>query len=296
METAMPANVLPHLSKLTPDGKITVAPKVKLAYIDRGSGPAIVLVPGWTFSKEVFEKQIGPLSRKYRVIAYDPRSQGDSSVSNEGNDYLTHAEDLAALLDALKVEQPILVGWSAGAHTCLGYVKQRGPSSIAAFISIDMPPKSLSFEKDAWVEGSLDEISAVHTLFLRDQRGHADFMRMYAETVLIQRNLLPEERDWIVSLSLKTPTLMAAQLFASCMFSDSTAQAVSVVRDKPTLFFLAQHWAEKALPFLKSLLPETKAVVFGGRMMFWEHPEAFNRVLDEFIQQNVPYGIPAEVN
>lgn len=285
---------LPHLSKLTPDGRIAVAPKVELAYIDRGSGPAVVFVPGWTFSKEIFEKQIAVLSKKYRVITYDPRSQGDSSYSVEGNDYLTHADDLAVLLEALSVTKPILVGWSAGAHTCLGYVKQHGVGAISAFISIDMPPRSLSFEKESWSEGSLDEISAVHTLYLRDARGHADFIKMYAENVLIQRTVTPEELNWIMSLSLKCPTLVAAQLFASAMFSDNTAPAIATVRARPTLYFIAQHWAEKALPYLKTVLPETKAVVFGGRMMFWEHPDAFNRVLDEFIANNVPVTVPQE--
>jgi pimeloyl-ACP methyl ester carboxylesterase len=284
----MPTTELPHLSKLTPDGRVAVAPKVKLAYVDRGSGQAIVFVPGWTFSKEIFEKQIAVLSQKYRVIAYDPRSQGDSSYSVEGNDYLTHADDLAVLLEALGVEKPILVGWSAGAHTCLGFIKHHGVEAISAFICVDMPPRSLSFEKDAWSEGSLDEISAVHTLYLRDARGHADFIKMYAENMLIQRSVTAEELNWIISLSLKCPTLVAAQLFASSMFSDNTAPAMAIVRAKPTLFFIAQHWAEKALPYLKTVLPETKAVVFGGRMMFWEHPDAFNRVVDEFIANNVP--------
>lgn len=283
----MPPTDLPHLSKLTPDGHIAVAPKVKLAYVDRGSGQAIVFVPGWTFTKDIFEKQIAALSNKYRVISYDPRSQGDSSFSMEGNDYLTHADDLAVLLGALGVTKPILVGWSAGTHTCLGYIKTHGVEAISSFISIDTPPRSLSYEKDAWNEGSLDEISAVQTLYLRDARGHADFIKKYTETVLVQRNVTPEELNWVISLSLKCPTLVAAQLFASSMFSDNTASAIATVRAVPTLFFIAQHWAEKALPYLKTVLPETKAVVFGGRMMFWEHHDAFNRVLDEFITNNV---------
>jgi pimeloyl-ACP methyl ester carboxylesterase len=98
------------------DGLLTVAHGIELAYLDRGSGPALVLVTGSTFAKEIFEKQIFDLSKKYRIITFDPRSQGGSSFTLEGNDYLTHAEDLAWVLEALEIKNPVLIGWSAGAH------------------------------------------------------------------------------------------------------------------------------------------------------------------------------------
>lgn len=78
------------------------------------------------------------------------------------------------------------------------------------------------------------------------------------------------------------------------MFSENTAPAIAAVRAKPTLYFIAQNWTEKALPYFKTVLPETKAVVLGGMMMFWEQPEAFNRAIDEFISNNVP--APAQQN
>jgi len=291
----MRAPKLPHLSPEFTDGRVTVAPGVELAYVDRGSGPAIVLVPGWTFAKEIFEKQIPALARKYRVIAYDPRSQGASSFALEGNDYQTHAEDLAALLQSLDVRNPVLVGWSAGAHTTWGYIKTYGPESIAAHVVIDISPKCLSDQKDSWVEGSVDEIAAFHTVYMRDTKGLADYMNLYTETVMIERGLQPEELDWIVNQSLKTPPLVAGQLFASCMFQDNIAAAVSVAKARPTLFFVAQHWSKRAVPYLRNLVPESKIVSFGGHMLFWEHPEAFNRVLDEFIQQCPVYGVPEEI-
>jgi pimeloyl-ACP methyl ester carboxylesterase len=290
----MPITKFPHLSPEMNDGRITVAPGVKLSYVDRGRGAPIVFVPGWTFTKEVFEKQISEFSRKYRVIAYDPRSQGASATTAEGNDYLTHGQDLAALLDALQVRNPILIGWSAGAHATLGFIKLRGPEAVAAHVIIDMPPKCLSYDREAWVEGTLEEVSAVHTLYLRDAKGQAEYMKLYTETVMVQRNLLPEELNWIVGQSAKCKPLVAAQLYASCMFADNNAAAVAVARIRPTLFFIAQHWASRAVAHVKQMFPESKYVVFGGHMMFWEHPEAFNRVLDEFIQRAPIYGVPIE--
>jgi pimeloyl-ACP methyl ester carboxylesterase len=61
------------------------------------------------------------------------------------------------------------------------------------------------------------------------------------------------------------------------------------------LHFIATHWADKDVPFVKRLLPESRYVVFGGHMMFWEHPEAFHRIIDGFIQQNVKISVSMEV-
>jgi len=277
------------------DGRLPVAPGVELAYLDRGHGPALVFVPGWTFAKEIFEKQIAELSRKYRVIAFDPRSQGASSFTLDGNDYITQAEDLAWVLEALEVKNPVLIGWSAGAHATWGYIKMKGPDAVAAHVSIDISPRCLSTEKEDWSEGSLDEIAAIHSLYLRDAKGLADFIKLYAETTMVQRRLEPEELAWIAGQSAKCHPLVAAQLFASRMFADSMGPAVAVARQKPSLHIIAQHWADKAVPFLKRVLPESRCVVFGGHMMFWEHPESFNRVLDEFIQQHVKIGVPMEM-
>ncbi len=281
------ANVTPHLSAPGQDGRVTVGTRVELSYIDRGTGQPIIFIPGWTFTKEVFEKQIPFLSQSYRVIAYDPRGQGQSTNTAIGNDYTTHGEDLAALIDALSIKNPILVGWSAGAHTAWAYTKLRGAASIAALVTIDVPPKCLSHDEDAWVSGSLDEISAVHTVYLRDAKGQASFIKRYAETAMIERNLQPEELAWLLAQSATTKPLIAAQLFASFMFGDHTAEAINVARTCPTLYYLSQGSAKKALPVIKRLLPETRYVMFGGHMMFWEHAEAFNLVLDEFIRLHV---------
>ncbi|HQT63471.1 MAG: hypothetical protein B7Z75_06160 [Acidocella sp. 20-57-95] len=283
----MPVTSFASLTTIKEDGRVTVAPGVELSYADRGTGQAIVLIPGWTFSKNVFEKQIEPLSQKYRVIAYDPRSQGASSFTLEGNDYMTHAEDLAHLLEALKVSNPVLVGWGAGTHTAFGLARLKGVASLAALIAIDMPPRSLAFERHAWTEGSFDEVSAIHSVYLRDMRGQTEFLRHYVEKILIQRNLELHELSWIIAQALKTHPLVASQLFASCMFSDNTASAISVARSRPLLYIIAQHWAEKAKSHLAAFLPEARTVSFGGRMMFWEYPDQFNKVVDEFIQHHV---------
>ena len=132
---------------------VEVAPGVDIYYEDEGEGPPLVLIPGWTFTTRVFDHQFAAFSDSYRVISFDPRSHGRSTVTSDGNNYATQATDLAALLDHLEVENPIIAGWSAGSLTAWHHVRNRGTDGIRGFVSIDMPPLGMSYDQSDWVEG-----------------------------------------------------------------------------------------------------------------------------------------------
>src|SRR6202140_2469856 len=92
---------------------------IALHYFDAGSGSAIVLVPGWTMSADIFELQINELSKRFRVVALDPRSQGDSDKPSDGNTLERHAMDIKELLEHLRLQNAVLLGWSNGGPAVL---------------------------------------------------------------------------------------------------------------------------------------------------------------------------------
>ena len=47
--------------------------------------------------------------------------------------------------------------------------------------------------------------------------------------------------------------------------------------------FIAEHWADIALPFMKENFPGTETYVMGGHMMFYEYPEKWNSTLEGFL-------------
>ena len=93
---------------------VTVAPGVELHILEKGEGKPLVFIPGLTFSGEIFKNQLEYFSSEYRVIAIDPRGQGYSAKTVDGNDYLTHGRDVAGLIDALGLKDIVLIGWSTG--------------------------------------------------------------------------------------------------------------------------------------------------------------------------------------
>jgi pimeloyl-ACP methyl ester carboxylesterase len=140
-------------------GFISIEPGVEMYYEDQGQGSPILFVPGWTFTTEVFQHQLNHFSKSNRVVIIDPRSHGRSTVTLEGNDYVTHAADLAKVVESLDLNNFVLVGWSFGCLTTYGYVKQEGTQRLKAHVCIDLSPKPLSTQSGDWVEGPLDEIA-----------------------------------------------------------------------------------------------------------------------------------------
>jgi non-heme chloroperoxidase len=95
-------------------GFFTTSDGVQLHYLEAGSGPAIVFVPGWTMPAEIWNEQIQEFSRRYHVVALDPRSQGRSEKVTEGHFPERRARDVYELVQQLGLEPAVLVGWSLG--------------------------------------------------------------------------------------------------------------------------------------------------------------------------------------
>ena len=91
-------------------------PGVHLWYTDTGgSGAPVVFVHAATGSSRVWEYQRPAfMARGYRVIAYDRRGFGRSTIDPAGPQPGTGADDLRALLDHLKIDRVHLVGTAAG--------------------------------------------------------------------------------------------------------------------------------------------------------------------------------------
>jgi len=266
-----------------PGKYVEVEPGVELYYEDLGTGNPIIFIPGWTFSTELFTQQMAYFSKSHRSIVFDPRSHGRSTVTLHGNNYATHGADLAKLIEALDLKDVVLVGWSFGCLAQWEYVKLAGLENLKGMVCIDLSPKCLSVNEDDWTEGPLDEIGGAYNAFLQSPEGQRDFVAGYATEVMVQRELSKQELFWIVEQSLKTPYYIAAALFASGMFADNMAEAKLVDQSRPLLYIIAEHWSETAVPFTQKHLPNASIEVLGGHMMFWEHPEKFNKLVENFL-------------
>jgi non-heme chloroperoxidase len=102
----------------------------------RPSGQPILFIHGWSQSHLCWAKQYeSALADEFRLVAYDLRGHGMSEAPlapGHYTDATLWADDLAAILDELRLEKPVLVGWSYGAFVICDYVRRHGQDRIAA--------------------------------------------------------------------------------------------------------------------------------------------------------------------
>jgi pimeloyl-ACP methyl ester carboxylesterase len=102
-------------------------------------GRPLVLLHGLASSARIWD-MLGPaLGRRYRVFALDQRGHGLSDKPDEGYDFPIIVADLAAFVDALGLEGPVVVGHSWGASVALQYAaaRQVGPGAASAIVLVD---------------------------------------------------------------------------------------------------------------------------------------------------------------
>ena len=82
----------------------------RVAVVSAGSGPALLLVPGLSGDKEVFQYQVPAFSADYRVIATDLRDTFEAVDAR----FDQFARDLGVILDAFEESEAIVLGLSFG--------------------------------------------------------------------------------------------------------------------------------------------------------------------------------------
>ncbi len=122
---------------------ITVRDGTLIHFTDWGHGPAVVFSHGWPLQGDAWEDQMMFLAQHgYRVIAHDRRGHGLSSKPWHGNDMDTYADDLGQLLEALDLNDVMLVGHSTGGGEVARYIGRHGVGRVAkAVLVAAVPPQ-----------------------------------------------------------------------------------------------------------------------------------------------------------
>ncbi len=132
---------------------------VKLYYEIYGQGEPLLLVHGNGGSIGTLAAQIDHFKAKYKVIAMDSRDQGRSADSQEPITYEKMTDDLAALIDYLKLGPVDVVGWSDGGIEAL-LLGVRHPDKVKKIVSMaaNLNPGSEAFapEVDALIKSMME--------------------------------------------------------------------------------------------------------------------------------------------
>jgi len=246
---------------------IAELPGARLHYDVYGEGPWLVFAHGAGGNRLSWWQQIPHFAARFRCVVYDQPGWG-ASTCDDGPDPRRFAPDLTALLDHLAITRVALVGQSMGGWAVLGCalaaperVTHVVLASTLAGLLDETTSTQLSQVIDASAERPLDAHAALAADFpQRDPARTFLFERIAAMNPPLSAAFLHA----LVRLRLAPPT--APPQFATAF----------VAGDRDRLFPPPLiHAAHARLP-----AAELTMVPGAGHSVYFEHPAAFNRMLD----------------
>jgi pimeloyl-ACP methyl ester carboxylesterase len=111
---------------------------VKLHYVIGGSGPLVVLLPGWPETWWAWHKIMPVLAQQHTVISLDIRGMGASDKPVDGYDKKTLARDVSELVKTLGYQKADVVGHDIGSMVAFAYAANY-PHETGKVVMLDVP-------------------------------------------------------------------------------------------------------------------------------------------------------------
>ena len=214
---------------------VTAEDETELYFTDWGNGPAVILIHGWPFNGDMWEKQSTFLAEQgLRVITYDRRGFGRSSKPWRGYDYDILASDLNSLVERVDVQDATLVGFSMGGGEVVRYLTRYESDRVTKAVLISaVTPYLLKTEDnpDGVDEAVFNQIGAN----LRQDRPAflKDFCPKFFGRTLLNHTVSEAVLDWSQSMALTgslRATLATAQFWSRTDFRNEMKRISIPVR------------------------------------------------------------------
>jgi non-heme chloroperoxidase len=264
-------------------GEVPVRDDVHIHYVDRGDdhqAPALLLIPGWGMDASIWNRQIADFSRMHRVVAIDPRSQGASTKTSEGNTPQIRAGDIDAVVKDLSLDRVVLVGWSQGVQDVAAYVDRFGTGRIAGLVLVDSPVA-------AGAAGITENPEAARLTFGRLAL-YAAHPREYLQGMMQAIFLKPvseAEQQHRLQVALQMPIATGIAMLTQDMYGADLRPALKKF-DRPTLIIAAASSPDLAAQkAMAAQIADARLVSIddAGHGVFVDQPERFNDALREFL-------------
>ena len=244
-------------------------------------GPPILFIHGWSQNHLCWVKQYeSALADEFRLVAYDLRGHGMSEAPLEPEHYTDDrlwADDLAAIVEELRLDRAVLVGWSYGSFVICDYVRAYGQDRIAAINFVEGAVKlgEAAFGTligpgflDHFVDATADDLPT-----------NIRAMRSFVRACFV-KPVSDDDLETAVCWNVVVPAAIRANLAARELDCDDVLRALEVPllvtqgrADTVVLPAMAEH--------VLATCPTAEASWYDGvgHVPHLEEPERFNREL-----------------
>lgn len=254
----------------------------QIYYETAGSGLPLVMIHAGVSDNRQWNNEFAFFAQNYHVIRYDMRGYGRSNPV-EGE--YSHMGDLAAVLEALEIHDPvILMGCSMGGGLAMDFALKY-PENVTALIMVGSGPSGLELDvptptkfaeaEKAYEAGDLDLLAEIETQIWFDgsdrsaEQVNPEMRRLAYE---MNRTALSHEAR---GLGKRLPN---TQTPAFDRLADLNIPVLIIIGEHDTPYILA------AADYMMEKLPSARKVVIedAAHLPNMDHPQEFQKIVESF--------------
>lgn len=257
---------------------IALADDIEISYDDVGTGIPVVFLHGFPHHRGLWTSQVNALVDRARCIAPDLRGFGETSAAPPWT-MDQYADDVARLLDGVRVDKAVVVGLSMGGYVAFA-LWRRHRSRVRALVLADTRPGPDS------PEGRQKRQEMIELARTRGSEAVADAMitGMIGKST---REKNPDVVETVHSMLAAAPEAgVIGALEALMERPDSTPTLPTI--DVPTLIVVGEEDVLTPVAESKAMHAAIRGsrlevIAAAGHVSNVERPAAFNHVLSEFL-------------
>ncbi|MBI4553761.1 MAG: alpha/beta hydrolase [Candidatus Latescibacteria bacterium] len=254
-------------------GRLRLATGIDVYYERDGDGePALVFLHGGGGHCWHWQLQMPYFARLTTVLVYDLRGHGRSDAPGGRYSIETFVDDLASLLDALRIERPILVGHSLGGMIALRYAFDF-PDRVSGIVVVDSGCEVLPQNREEWrqlVVARAQDYQAAQAMMSRYCSSPASGRAAFVAEALAATPETPRQVIDATHYGLLTFCNAAAASFLTC-------PVLVIGAAEMDYWPSVRAWMEY-VPHARLV-----AVFRCGHYLMLEQPSDFNTALEQFL-------------
>lgn len=249
-----------------------------------GDGPPVLFIHGNSSCKEVFRHQLENFGARYRILAMDLPGHGRSDDAKDPQATYTqpsYAEAAIDVLDACDAKHAAVVGWSLGGHIGIEMIARR--PEIAGLVVTGTPPCGPGTKS---VNSAFTPLP--HMAFTSKEIFTAEDSATYARYTLGEGAIV--EADFVAAVA-RSDGRARRIMWDHWTEQEQGVNQIEILRDWGSNVAIIQGRDEPFfdLSYFERLAKSSlwrgavHVVDDAGHAPFWEQPDHFNGLLDQFL-------------
>ncbi|MBD8499649.1 alpha/beta fold hydrolase [Paenibacillus arenosi] len=250
---------------------------------DVGTGKPVVLIHGWPVNHKMFEYQASQLPKYgYRTIGIDLRGFGKSDRPWQGYSYNRMADDIYEVLEALRLKNVRLIGFSMGGAIAIRYMARHAGKRVAQLILVDAAAPAFTQRPGFPYGFTKAEVDALLELNDKDR---PQLLTNFGD-IFFAKPISNSFRNWFQLLGLEADSHATYETLKSLRDEDLRADLAKV--HVPTAIFHGKYDKVAPYPLAIAMNEGIKGSLLApfehsGHGSFYDEREKFNKELLSFL-------------